>query len=75
MNWLRKSMLFLFCTCFLAPPGSGEALADTVIIENGDRLTGTVIRLEEGKHLSPRQPFRVEGADPLLVAVPAGADP
>jgi putative salt-induced outer membrane protein YdiY len=35
------------CAIFLAPVG--QVLADEVVLENGDRLTGTVMRVEGGK--------------------------
>jgi putative salt-induced outer membrane protein YdiY len=48
MRQLRKTAMLLLCTCWLPGFVSGEALADTVTISNGDRLTGKVVRLVEG---------------------------
>ncbi len=43
MHPLREIALLLLCACWL--PISGEALADTITISNGDRITGKVVRL------------------------------
>lgn len=39
--------VFLYSTFVLYLAGAGVARADTVLLENGDRLSGTVVRLEE----------------------------
>ncbi len=38
------------CAIFLAPVG--QVLADEVVLDNGDRLTGTVVRVEGGRTIT-----------------------
>jgi len=38
--------MIFFCVIFM---GVGEALADKIILENGDALTGTVEKVIDGK--------------------------
>jgi hypothetical protein len=44
-------MMLLMLLVLLSPPVflSGTALADKVVLDNGDTLTGTVVKLEGGK--------------------------
>jgi hypothetical protein len=58
-----RACAFLFVFVFLALIANPALRADTVVLKNGDRLTGTAVKLEGGKLT-----FKTAYADSIAIA-------
>ena len=62
-NVKRSLVVWIICFCLFLM-GAGEALADKIILENGDTLTGTVEKVIDGKLT-----FITDYAGPVVIPV------